>query len=85
MISWSSQKHGSIAQSTADVEYIVASNANKEAMWLKKLVSGLFGEKLETSTIHCDNQSCIKLSKNLVFHDKSKHIDLKYHYIRDIV
>ena len=37
------------------------------------------------SWIHCDNQSCVKLSKNLVFYDKSKHIEIKYHYIRDMV
>jgi hypothetical protein len=85
MISWSSRKQGSIAQSTAEVEYIVASNANREAVWLRKLISGLFGENLETTIIHCDNQSCIKLTENPVFHDRSKHIDLKYHYIRDMV
>jgi hypothetical protein len=81
MISWSSRKHGSIAQSTIEAEYIVASDASKDAVWLKKLVSGLFGGKLETTVVHCDNQSCIKLTENLVFHDRSKHIDMKYHYI----
>jgi hypothetical protein len=35
--------------------------------------------------VHCDNQSCIKMTKNLVFHDRSTHIDMKYHYIRDLV
>jgi hypothetical protein len=35
--------------------------------------------------VHCDNQSCIKLTENLVFHDRSKHIDMRYHYIRDLV
>jgi hypothetical protein len=47
MISWSSRKHGSIAQSTAEVEYIVASDASKEAVWLRKLVFELFGDKLD--------------------------------------
>ena len=49
------------------------------------MVFGLFGDKLETTVVHCDNQSCIKLTKNLVFHDRSKHLDMKYHYIRDLV
>ena len=40
---------------------------------------------LKPTVIHCDNQSCVKLSKNLVFHDRSKHIEIKYHYIRDMV
>jgi hypothetical protein len=85
MISWSSRKQGSIAQSTVEVEYIVASDDSKEAVWLKKLVSGLFGDKLETTVVHYDNQSCIKLTENPVFHDMSKHIYMRYHYIRDLV
>jgi hypothetical protein len=84
MISWSSRKQGSIAQSTVEAEYIAA-NSSREAIWLRKLIYGLFGENLETTIIHCDNQSCIKLTENSVFHDRSKHIDLKYHYIRDMV
>ena len=79
MISWSSRKQGSITQSTVEAEYIVASDACKEAVWLRKLLSDLFGGKLDSMIIHCDNQSCIKLSENSVFHDKSKHI------IRDLV
>ena len=78
MISWSSQKQGSIAQSTTEDEYIAASDASKEAVWLRKLVSGLFGDKLEKTVVHCDNQSCIKLKENPVFHDRSKHIDMRY-------
>ena len=85
MISWSSRKQGSIAQSTAEAEYIAASDASKEAIWLRKLVSGLFGDKLETTVVHCDNQSYIKLTENPIFHDRSKHINMKYHYIRDLV
>jgi hypothetical protein len=49
------------------------------------LVFGLFGDKLETTVVHCDNQSCIKLIENVVFHDGSKLIDMKYHYILDLV
>ena len=45
----------------------------------------IFDLPLDATCIHCDNQSCVKLSKNLVFHDKSKHIEIKYHYIRDMV
>jgi hypothetical protein len=85
IISWLRRKHGYIAQSTTEVEYIAASDASKEAVWLRKLVYGLFGDKLETTMVHYDNRSCIKLPKNLVFHDRSKHIDMKYHYIRELV
>jgi hypothetical protein len=65
--------------------YIAASDASKEAVWLRKLVFGLFGDKLKMTVVHCDNRSCIKLTKNPIFHDRSKHIDMKYHYIRDLV
>jgi hypothetical protein len=81
MISWSRWKQGSIAQSTTEAENIATSDASEEAVWLRKLVSRLFGDKLETTVVHCDNQSCIKLTKNSVFHDRSKNIDMRYHYI----
>jgi hypothetical protein len=64
---------------------MVASLETCEALWLRKLLLGLFRQELEATVIHCDNQSCIKLSENLVFHDRSKHIDIRYHFIRDCV
>jgi hypothetical protein len=51
--------------------------ASCEAMWLRKLLVGIFDLELEPTLIHCDNQSCVKLTKNLVFHDRSKHIKIK--------
>ena len=54
-------------------------------MWLRKLLLDLFSTELEPTVIHCDNQSCIKLSENHVFHDRSKHIEMRYHYVRDMV
>jgi ATP sulfurylase len=63
----------------------VASSTKYRVVWLQKLLSRLFGLKLEANYIWCDNQSCMKLSENLVFHDRSKHIEIKYHYIRDMV
>jgi hypothetical protein len=49
------------------------------------MLSGLFQERLETTIIHYDNISCLKLTENPFFHDRSKHIEMKYHYIRDMV
>ena len=54
-------------------------------MWLKKLLLDLSSAELEPTIIHCDNQSCIKLSENPVFHDRLKHIEMRYHYVRDMV
>ena len=51
-----------------------------EGMWLRKLLVGLFKCELEATLVHYDNQSGIKLSENPVFHDWSKHIDMKYHF-----
>jgi hypothetical protein len=56
-----------------------------EAICLCKLLAGLFGQVVEPTIIYCDNQSCIKLSENPVFHDRSKHIEIIYHFIRDMV
>jgi hypothetical protein len=53
-----------------------------EALWLRKLLLGLFKQELEATVFHCDNQSCIKLFENPVFHDRSKNIDIRYHFIR---
>jgi hypothetical protein len=61
MISWSNKKYGFIAQSIAEAEYIAASVASREAMWLRKLLSDLFSAELEPTASHCDNQSCVKL------------------------
>jgi len=85
MISWYSRKQRSIALSSAEVEYMVASQASCEAIWLRKILADLFDTKLDPTTIYCDNRSCIKLSENPIFHDRSKHIEMKYHFIRDIV
>jgi hypothetical protein len=84
-ISWFNRKQKSVALSSAEAEYMAASLASCEAIWLRKLLMGLFEQELETTVIHCDNQSCIKLSENPVFHDRSKHIEICYHFIRDCV
>ena len=56
----------------------------KEAIWLARLVRDL-GITVEMPTLHCDSQSAIMLAKNPVFHAKTKHIDVKYHFIRDML
>jgi len=50
---------------------------------MRKILVGLFGQQMDPTVIYCDNQSCIKLPENPVFHDWSKHIDIRYHHIRD--
>jgi len=62
-----------------------ASLAACEAIWMRKILVGLFGSHLDPTMIYCDNQSCIKLSANPIFHDRSNHIYIRYHHIRDCV
>eukprot|EP00253_Pinus_taeda_P003353 PITA_03353 len=85
ILSWIGQKQQSVALSSAEAEYMAASFTSCEAIWLSNIMFCLFGQALRPSIIYYDNQSCIKLTKNPVFHDKSKHIEIKYHFIRDYV
>jgi hypothetical protein len=85
MVSWCNRKQTSVALSIAEVEYIAVCTAIREAVWLRKLHAGLFVQMLDPTVIHCENQSYVKLSKNPVSHDSTKHVEIKYHYIRDIV
>jgi len=71
--------------SWTEVEYMETSQASCEAIWLRKFLVGLFGCELSPTVIHCDNQICIKLSENPVFHDRLNHIEIRYHFIRDSV
>ena len=68
----------------AEAKYIVVAEACKEAIWLACLVKDL-GMTVEMSTLYCNSQSDIMLAKYLVFHAKIKHIDVKYHFIRDML
>ena len=85
MISWFSKKQSCVALSTAEAEYVAACSVSCEAVWLRKLLYDLFDLQLDATCIYCDNQSCVKLSENLIFYDKSKHIEIKYHCIKDMV
>ena len=74
-----------MALSSTEAEYMAASLAACKAIWMRKILAGLFRLHLGPTVIYCDKQSCIKLSANPVFHDRSKHIDIRYHHIRDCV
>ena len=85
MISWFSRKQSCVALSIAEAEYVASCLASCEVVWLRKILFDLFDLQLDATCIYCDNQICVKLSENPVFHGKSKHIEIKYHYIRDMV
>lgn len=73
-----------VALSTTEAEYIALFEGIKEALWLKGMVSEL-GILQRKVIVHCDNQSAIQLSKKQVYHERSKHIDVRLHFVKDII
>ncbi|BBG94301.1 NAD(P)-binding Rossmann-fold superfamily protein [Prunus dulcis] len=83
--SWASKKQNVVAQSTAEAEYIAAAKAASQAVWLRRILEDI-GEKQEGGTkLYCDNKSAIAIGKNPVSHDRTKHIAIKYHFIRESI
>ncbi|KAH9718762.1 hypothetical protein KPL71_022343 [Citrus sinensis] len=80
-INWKSQLQSVVALSTTEAEYTAAAEAIKEAIWLKGMLKEL-GVNQRSVVIHCDSQSAICLSKNQTHHERTKHIDIKVHFIR---
>ena len=85
IITWQSQKQKVVALSSCEAEYIAATTAACQGIWLARLIAELKGEEAGIVKLKIDNQSAIALSKNPIFHDRSKHIDVRYHFIRECV
>jgi hypothetical protein len=83
-INWMSKRQTVVALSTTKDEYMVATHASKEAIWLQRSCLGI-GLVQEAVRIDCDSQSAIFLAKNLTYHSKTKHIGIQYHFVRDMV
>lgn len=83
-ISWMSQRQRIVALSTTEAEYVAAAEGAKEAIWLKKLLESMGGEG-NSVELKMDNQSAIKLVQNPEYHKRTKHIDVRFHFIRDKV
>ncbi|KAI4364901.1 hypothetical protein MLD38_020932 [Melastoma candidum] len=85
LIAWSSKKESIVALSSAEAEYIAANEATREAVRLRRLLLELQQKVNESTTIFCDNQSAIAITKNPIFYARSKHIELRHHFIREMV
>eukprot|EP00795_Rhopilema_esculentum_P007133 gene7133-biopygen8536 len=83
-ISWLSQKQSTVALSTVEAEYIALSKAAQEVVWLKQLFREI-GDNVQPITIMEDNQGAISMTKNPVGHKRTKHIDIRYHFVREQV
>ena len=79
-----SKKQNSMSLSTAEVEYITAGSYCAQLLWMKKLLHD-YEISQDNMCVFCDNTSAINLSKNLVQHSKSKHIEIRYHFFWDLV
>ncbi|CAM8935607.1 unnamed protein product [Rhodiola kirilowii] len=84
LISWASKKQSSIALSTAEAEYIVAAACCAQLLWIRQQLSD-YGVITDCAKILCDNTSAINISKNRVQFSRTKHIEIRYHFLRDCV
>ena len=83
-VSWRSTLQSTVALSTTEAEYMAVTEAAKEAIWLQGLLEDL-GVVQKQVNVFCDSQSAIHLAKNQVFHVRTKHIDVRYHFVREII
>ena len=82
---WSSKKQHIIASSSTESKYISQTHAAKEAIWLKNFLDEVNVVQGSTIKIHCDNQGAIALAKDNKYHSCTKHIDLRFHFVREAV
>lgn len=84
-VSWSSKKQATVALSSTEAEYVAATAAACQAIWLRRVLSDLGESQKEATNILCDNKSAVMLAKNPVHHSRTKHIEIKHHFIRELI
>ena len=84
-ICWSSKKQTSVTLSSTEAEYIARAHAAKEAIWLRQLLSELGQDTSSPTILHINNQSTIAIARNPEFHDCMKHINVRYHFLQQVV
>nr|GEY43371.1 retrovirus-related Pol polyprotein from transposon TNT 1-94 [Tanacetum cinerariifolium] len=84
VVSWKATLQHVVTLSTTEAEYMALTEAVKEAIWLRGLLKEL-GVEFNTMTINCDNQGAIHVSWNYVFHERTKHINVRYHFIQEVL
>ena len=83
LISWGTKKQNSVALSTAEVEYVAAACCS-QLLWIKQHLED-FGINIKVIPLMCDNTSAVSMGKNSVHHKRTKHIDVRHHFLRDNV
>ena len=84
-VSWCSKRQSSVSRSSTEAEYIALSMASQEAVWLSRLLKNVGVKQEEPILIYEDNQGAIELSRKPKFHNRTKHIDIAHHFIREKV
>jgi hypothetical protein len=84
-VTWSSKKQPIIALSTAEAEYVAGTHSTKEAIWIRAFLCEFEPDYANPTPLNCDNQSAIALAKDARYHARTKHIDIRYHFIREQV
>ncbi|GKC33945.1 retrovirus-related pol polyprotein from transposon TNT 1-94, partial [Tanacetum coccineum] len=84
IFSWSSKKQETVAQSTAEAEFIAANAATNQALWLRKILTHLHIVQKKSTSIFVDNEAAIAISNNAVFHGKTKHFKIKFYHLREV-
>jgi crotonobetainyl-CoA:carnitine CoA-transferase CaiB-like acyl-CoA transferase len=81
-VSWSSKKQNSVTLSTSEAEYVASGVCCAQLLWMKQMLSD-YGCEFSKIRLLCDNESAIKLANNPVQHSRTKHIDIRHHFLRD--
>jgi hypothetical protein len=82
LVSWASKKQNSVALSTTEAEYIVVGHCCAQLLWMRQTLRD-YGYKLSKVPLLCDNESAIHMADNPVEHNCTKHVDIRYHFLRD--
>jgi hypothetical protein len=83
-VSWSSKKQPVVTLSTTEAEFVAATSCACQGVWMRRVLEKLGNSQGKCTTVLCDNSSTIKLSKNPVMHGRNKHIDVRFHFLRDL-
>ena len=83
MISWKSKKQNVVSQSSAELEYRVMAQSVNEIMWIRQLLMEVGIETSVPAKLWCDNQAAMHIASNSVFHERTKHIEIDYHFVRE--
>lgn len=85
LVTWASKKQQSVALSSCEAEFMAATSATCQGIWIRRLLSEITGSMIDPAMLYVDNKAALALMRNPVFHGRSKHIDTRFHFIRECI